>query len=619
MVARLSDVVGRLKKGNEETVEQQEEANESLKSIDRNIGEFLGLQKRKRLDDLEDRRERKSKTAGLAAGAVGLGAGSALSAGELMTGEGLGIGNLAKDLALLYLKYKAIKTAFSVLGQGIKKVFSGGDGDIGKRLNKLNADIDADLKRIDADLSKAEADVARRQADLNKAQADLEQRQRKTVNRASDGRFEAEDPRTRAAELEIREKQVAEAKAARDKALQEQARLEEAKAKAEMRRAELEAVEREKVKKKQLARIKEMEAADAARSAETDARAKGAADAQKQRLRIQEMSEADAAKKAELDARTQGAERAQRQRLRIAEMAEADAARASEADARAKGAEAAQQERVRLSEADTQTESRRRGGRRRKSPARVMAGAGDMAKVLGKAALPLEAAMIVGDALEGAGNQIQADLAEGKRTTKAEATAAGAGGVVAGVVGIADLVANLGVAGYEKVTGSDTGFTSEMAGFADEKTRSLVGGILKTFNAGQGELTPEQAAFLTKAGIRVSDFYTGMNAMDPANRKGVIGDFQKGISETYAPSANYDIGGSGSYTKEQLQSLERIAEINRIMEDLEKLYSGKAATATVVGGNSTRVDNSVRQTSVYQNGANNIDPSAYAIPGFGAR
>jgi hypothetical protein len=78
----LSDVVELIKNNDGEILENQEEGNTSLKSIDRNIMEFLGIQKRARLDDLENERERKSsRLSGLGAAAVGAGIGAGSGSG----------------------------------------------------------------------------------------------------------------------------------------------------------------------------------------------------------------------------------------------------------------------------------------------------------------------------------------------------------------------------------------------------------------------------------------------------------------------------------------------------------------------------------------------------------
>lgn len=53
---------------------------------------------------------------------------------------------------------------------------------------------------------------------------------------------------------------------------------------------------------------------------------------------------------------------------------------------------------------------------------------------------------------------------------------------------------------------------------------------------------------------------------------------------------------------------------------LDQVNSGQTtAPMTNVIDGSSRVDNSVRQTTVLQQGANNVDPNAYAVPGFGPR
>jgi hypothetical protein len=212
--ATLSDIVGRLKTGDNDSIEQQEEMNESLSSIDKNIHEFLGLQKKKRLDDLEDRREARSasKSAlGLGAGALGVGA----VIGSATTGEGLGIGTLLRDIASTIIIYKGVKAVYSKLRDWKNKLF-GGDTDLDKKSAKLKADLEAETKRINAEIARTEEDIKKRTAEIDKAQQELDAKKKaRAAQIAAGDKF---DPRTQSAEFAIEEarikKQIAERKAA---------------------------------------------------------------------------------------------------------------------------------------------------------------------------------------------------------------------------------------------------------------------------------------------------------------------------------------------------------------------------------------------------------------------
>lgn len=316
-MATLTELQDLIQTNDEEIIDNQEEANRSLESIDRNIMEFLNMQKRRRLDDLEDRREKKSRLglgAGLGlAGAAGLGLGIAGGIGSDLTNGELDLGKIlvtmGKVAAGLAASYAAFKTASKFM-KGL-----GGDVDsksLKAQSDKLKADADARIANAEAEAKRVAAELEEAEKRAAAAEEELKKRKAKTVNRGANGKFEAEDPRTRAREIEIREKQLAQAQAERDRLAREQADIESSRAKAEMRKAELEALEEEKLsKKKRAERLAQMEAADEERKRVEAAREEGARQAQKEQRKADRLAarEArDARLQEERAARTQGAQ-----------------------------------------------------------------------------------------------------------------------------------------------------------------------------------------------------------------------------------------------------------------------------------------------------------------------
>ena len=207
-MSSLLNVIDLVKEGDQKIIEQNEEQTKRLESIDRNIMEFLGMQKRKRLDDLEDRRETKSKTrlglgkkaagAGLAAGALGGGLlGDAL-------GEGVDTVKLVAAGALLAAGasklVKATKASVKMTTSGIEKASSALDATT-KKINaaeadakKRIADADKKLKKVNAEIKTAEksartdpdANDPRKQSNIDKLKAEAANIERQRAEAARD-------------------------------------------------------------------------------------------------------------------------------------------------------------------------------------------------------------------------------------------------------------------------------------------------------------------------------------------------------------------------------------------------------------------------------------------------
>ena len=60
-MASLAEVSELIRKNDTKIIGNQDEQTDALQSIDANIRKFLAIQERSRLDDLEDKRERRRK------------------------------------------------------------------------------------------------------------------------------------------------------------------------------------------------------------------------------------------------------------------------------------------------------------------------------------------------------------------------------------------------------------------------------------------------------------------------------------------------------------------------------------------------------------------------------
>ena len=201
-MSNLLEVIEIVKKGDEEIITQNNVQTEHLESIDRNIMEFLGLQKRKRLDDLEDRRERKSKLK-LGAGAALAGAGvGALGAGLLSDalGEGLpGKGLLGAGIGAV-LALQASKMA-RALGQKLTTVVDGTNAKIQAAKDEVKAQqkaVKKQIKDIDRKLKTADPETRAQLEDQRRVLAD-QQKKLNNIQDQADGAGKIPDRRTRIA------------------------------------------------------------------------------------------------------------------------------------------------------------------------------------------------------------------------------------------------------------------------------------------------------------------------------------------------------------------------------------------------------------------------------------
>ena len=265
----LKEIAERLADGDEKIVAAQEVANTKLTSIDKGIQKFLKAQADKKLDDLENDRERRKSSTSIGAavagsGASGAGAGAA-GAGLFKTLSDLaGKGLLAG--AVIGTSLVALKT-MNVAANALKNVFDDRLKTT-RGLQRLEAE---ELKQKEAAKAKqAKAAAAQAEADAKKAQAEANARKKAAAEQQKE--IERLKKRGEAVELEKLKKLDAEVKANKAAAAEVERlkKLAETK-KAEEKAAKALATEANVIKKTQNTSAQKLALADAkAASVATD-------------------------------------------------------------------------------------------------------------------------------------------------------------------------------------------------------------------------------------------------------------------------------------------------------------------------------------------------------------
>ena len=173
MAKSLSDIVSLVKHGDDNILEEQEKTNTTLESIDRNMKAFLDGQKNSRLDDLEDRREKKRPSGGglIKGAAIGAAAGGAL---ELASGDRIDPRLLLGGGALLGAAFGPLKKAITKVVSAIGRNLNDVARHVNTRIAALDAELDARIKAINEEIrlrKKALEDSATARKKLN---ADIE-------------------------------------------------------------------------------------------------------------------------------------------------------------------------------------------------------------------------------------------------------------------------------------------------------------------------------------------------------------------------------------------------------------------------------------------------------------
>ncbi|MGI9358240.1 MAG: hypothetical protein ACR2ON_02435, partial [Paracoccaceae bacterium] len=174
MAKSLSDIVSLVKHGDDNILEEQEKANATLESIDRNMKAFLDGQKNDRLDNLEDRREKKRPSSGggaIKGAAIGAAAGGALS---MASGDRIDPKLLAALSAGAGLLFRPVRRAIFGALSGMVRNFNDLMADVNTRVKVLQKEIDARIKTLNEEIElrkKAQADAIEARKKLN---ADIE-------------------------------------------------------------------------------------------------------------------------------------------------------------------------------------------------------------------------------------------------------------------------------------------------------------------------------------------------------------------------------------------------------------------------------------------------------------
>jgi colicin import membrane protein len=627
MVATLSDVVDLIKKGDDEIIEKQNQANESLESIDRNIMEFLNLQKRSRLDDLEDRRERKNKL-GIGVAALGAAAGIGALANSLATaatdGEEIGssLVKIGAGLAALYYGYNTIK---SLITDNVSASKTKAKAETEERIKTFQEDTktkiqDADTKTKDID-KKIETD---KKAVID-AEKSLEEKKVQKVTRDEKGRFTTLDPEVKAAEIQAAEDKLREARDNLERSQQEKAALDRKKAILEKQLIEAQSAEADKKDRRQKKRIAELEKAEANRLAEENLRDRSAQEDKAVKDRIATREATGAEIKAQEELRDKSAQEAKR--VRNAE-AEAQRMKAAEQEVRQQRLE---------TEAPTET-------KRIPEAAAPVSGSGNFDKVLRGLNLldPLgqaEEAARAGSAVAAKGSSTAAQSAA--RGLGVAARALGSAPVLIGSLILDPTAVGDGTASAWAVeqwndlvtmmTEGGPKRISDIQYLHSQLINNVSPKILESVDLGE---VPN----LTKDDLLIASEYLHDRWRNAEGRAMLANTAQQMAysstvgSNIEADRSGYDPRGiipTKDFGLEDPNKSERmIALENRLAQQrLENIEETNAAIqaprptggTTVVAPSNQRNDNSINVQNNYTGGANNVDPNAFTVPGYGLR
>lgn len=625
----LSDVVELIKNNDEEILENQEEGNTSLESIDRNIMEFLGMQKRARLDNLEDERERKSsRFSGLGAAAVGAGIGGGLGSlfdsalGEGNIGKVLGGALLGFALPFLYKTIKGLISGIVNLVSGIRNKFL----DITDRINKVRADADARLAEIDDDIRKKQAELDESKRARSPDERAKRERLRSDTTKLEQERIIQEGLRDDADEAKKKsgtERRKATLDLERRKAAADKIRAADSKAEAERLKTAQSDVESFKRAKDTSSRVAAVDSNSVLRKSQADIKAHLDAGG---KLPPGITMTPNGALQEELPS---GGKRF---------ISPTEVAPRLEPVSRVKpttppvGIEyddsIIRQARTPLPEVPSA-----------KAVAPKVSGVG--AKVLGPVALAADAGLSV--AL-GGGAQVEEDLMKGQKSTVNAVVGSSVQDFVSGTIGLIDLGANIINAGVDvlgqTVTG-DKSFTvgrSDLATPAGEMAKNLVtatdlgtetnisggtaGALLAAKQNITGTTTAQLESYTAMAEIRKKRYKNALDTgrISKATYDANIKSENDRIAEMRAQiQTNVTLEESKRITYAEPPSAGKTAELQSVAQNVEAAQAPKAAGTVISAPSQSRTDNSINVQNTYAGGANNIDPNAFAVPGYGPR
>ena len=179
-MATLKTLSELIKKNDEVIIDELEDQSKSLDDINSGIQKFLSVNERQRLDDLEDRRERRSRFGGL-----GILAGGVAGAGLAATVAGPGGGLLPKIIggvvgsvltALGLGAYGAVRGLGKALSDSLTregKALRADNKDLKTRMKDLERQARADAKSLGEQRKAFDAEVKRLQSEIKSTQNDL--------------------------------------------------------------------------------------------------------------------------------------------------------------------------------------------------------------------------------------------------------------------------------------------------------------------------------------------------------------------------------------------------------------------------------------------------------------
>ena len=185
-MASLAEVSELIRKNDTKIIGNQEEQTDALQSIDVNIRKFLAIQERSRLDDLEDKRERRrvTGTAAAAGAAAGSGGGGRGGGGPAVVPFGLNLGGLARGIGTVVAALTGLRLA-QALTRSLSDAASRNMGTqrgtaldsnaiLRNQLEDLKRNFRAERVELQNEIKRLRSDVANARAVENKLTKELD-------------------------------------------------------------------------------------------------------------------------------------------------------------------------------------------------------------------------------------------------------------------------------------------------------------------------------------------------------------------------------------------------------------------------------------------------------------
>ena len=231
-MASLAEVSELIRKNDTQIIGNQDEQTDALQSIDANIRKFLAIQERSRLDDLEDKRERRrvTGTAAAAGAAAGSGGGGRGGGGPAVVPFGLNLGGLARGIGTVVAALTGLRLA-QALTRSLSDAASRNMGtqrgtaldsnailrnqleDLKRNFNAERAELQKEIKRLRGDVASARAAENKLVKELDASKANARATLKAELEAASAKRAQLEtELKTARANLQDAKADLAEAK-----------------------------------------------------------------------------------------------------------------------------------------------------------------------------------------------------------------------------------------------------------------------------------------------------------------------------------------------------------------------------------------------------------------------